>query len=72
MQNPVTSVPLLDLAAQNGPLRAELLAAIARVVDSGRFILGPEVEALRARARRDSAPSTPSACRRAPTRCCSR
>jgi dTDP-4-amino-4,6-dideoxygalactose transaminase len=38
-------VPLLDLHAQNGPLRDEILAAIARVCDSQRFILGPEVEA---------------------------
>jgi dTDP-4-amino-4,6-dideoxygalactose transaminase len=37
-------VPLLDLSAQNGPLRDEILAAIARVVDSQRFIMGPEVE----------------------------
>jgi dTDP-4-amino-4,6-dideoxygalactose transaminase len=40
------SVPLLDLQAQYGPLRAEILAAITRVCDSQRFILGPEVEAL--------------------------
>lgn len=39
-------VPLLDLQAQYLPIRSELLAAIARVCDSGRFILGPEVEAL--------------------------
>ncbi len=39
-------VPLLDLQAQYTPLRAELLAAIARVCDSQRFIMGPEVEAL--------------------------
>ena len=39
-------VPLLDLTAQNGPLRDEILAAIARVVDSQRFIMGPEVEGL--------------------------
>lgn len=38
-------VPLLDLAAQNGPLREAILAAIARVVDSGQFILGAEVSA---------------------------
>ncbi len=38
-------VPLLDLEAQNAPLRAEIMAAIARVVDGGGFILGPEVEA---------------------------
>src|SRR5262245_41825377 len=39
-------IPLLDLQAQNGPLRDEILAAIARVCDSQRFIMGPEVEAL--------------------------
>jgi len=38
-------VPLLDLQAQNGPLRGEILAAIARVTDSQRFIMGPEIEA---------------------------
>ena len=37
-------VPLLDLQGQYGPLRNELLAAIARVCDSQRFIGGPEVE----------------------------
>jgi dTDP-4-amino-4,6-dideoxygalactose transaminase len=39
-------VPLLDLHAQNGPLREAILAAIARVCDSQRFIMGPEIEAL--------------------------
>ena len=39
-------VPLLDLQAQYRPLRDEILAAIARVCDSQRFIGGPEVEAL--------------------------
>ena len=39
-------VPLLDLQGQYGPLRDEILAAIARVCDSQRFIGGPEVEAL--------------------------
>lgn len=43
-----TSVPLLDLAAQNHPLRADIMTAIAKVVDSGRFILGPDVEKLEA------------------------
>lgn len=38
-------VPLLDLEAQNAPLRPDLLAAIGRVVDSQRFIGGPEVDA---------------------------
>jgi dTDP-4-amino-4,6-dideoxygalactose transaminase len=42
----VTRVPLLDLKAQYAPLREELLAAVTRVCDSQRFIMGPEVEAL--------------------------
>jgi dTDP-4-amino-4,6-dideoxygalactose transaminase len=44
---PVT-VPLLDLVAQYRPIREEILAAMARVADSQRFILGPEVEAFEA------------------------
>lgn len=40
------SVPLLDLQAQYRPLRDALLAAITRVCDSQRFILGSEVDAL--------------------------
>ena len=39
-------VPLLDLQAQYQPLREEILAAIARVCDSQRFIMGPEITAL--------------------------
>lgn len=38
-------VPLLDLNRQNGPLHAELLTACERVLRSGHFIQGPEVEA---------------------------
>jgi dTDP-4-amino-4,6-dideoxygalactose transaminase len=41
-----TTVPLLDLQAQYRPIRDEILAAIIRVCDSQRFMLGPEVEAL--------------------------
>lgn len=40
------AVPLLDLQAQYGPLREEILAAITRVCDSQQFIMGPEVLAL--------------------------
>jgi dTDP-3-amino-3,4,6-trideoxy-alpha-D-glucose transaminase len=36
-------VPLFDTATPLAPLRAELDAAIAGVLDSGRFILGPQV-----------------------------
>jgi dTDP-4-amino-4,6-dideoxygalactose transaminase len=39
-------VPLLDLQAQYRPLRDEILAAITRVSDSQRFIMGPEITAL--------------------------
>ena len=38
-------IALNDLTRQHAPLRAELDAAIARVNDRGRYILGPEVEA---------------------------
>jgi dTDP-4-amino-4,6-dideoxygalactose transaminase len=40
------AVPLLDLAGQWREIRDETLAAITRVCDSQRFILGPEVQAL--------------------------
>ena len=40
------SVPLLDLTAQYRPLRDDILAAITRVCETQRFILGPEVESL--------------------------
>ncbi len=39
-------VPLLDLTAQFEGLRAEALAAVERVLASGRYILGPDVAAL--------------------------
>ena len=38
-------VPYVDLAGQHRPLKAELLKAAGEVIDSGRFILGPQVEA---------------------------
>jgi dTDP-4-amino-4,6-dideoxygalactose transaminase len=41
-----TAVPLLDLQAQYAPIREQLLAAITRVCDSQRFIMGPEIAAL--------------------------
>jgi len=42
----VSNVPLLDLEAQYRPLRDEILAAVTRVCDSQRFIMGPEVDGL--------------------------
>jgi dTDP-3-amino-3,4,6-trideoxy-alpha-D-glucose transaminase len=38
-------VRMFDTATPLAPLRAEIDAAIARVLDSGRYILGPEVAA---------------------------
>lgn len=42
------SVPLLDLTAQYRSIRDEVDAAVLSVVESQRFVLGPEVEALEA------------------------
>lgn len=39
-------VPLFDPIRQHAALRPDIDRAVARVIDSGRFILGPEVEAL--------------------------
>src|ERR1043165_4404381 len=39
-------VPLLDLKAQYETIREEVREAVDRVLESQRFILGPEVEAL--------------------------
>ncbi|MBV9507344.1 MAG: DegT/DnrJ/EryC1/StrS family aminotransferase [Acidobacteriia bacterium] len=39
-------VPLLDLRAQHARIRDEVLAAIVRVVDAQKFILGEEVQRL--------------------------
>src|SRR6202167_5173223 len=39
------AVPLFDTSSPLAPLREELRAAVARVIDSERYILGPEVSA---------------------------
>lgn len=46
--HPVMQVPLLDLAAQYAPIRDAVVEAVTRVVDTQKFILGPEVEAFEA------------------------
>ncbi len=43
---PVDSVPLLDIPRELGELRGEIDAAIACVMDSHQFVLGPEAQAL--------------------------
>jgi dTDP-4-amino-4,6-dideoxygalactose transaminase len=42
----MVSIPLVDLRAQYRSIKAEIDQAIQRVLDSGRFVLGPEVERL--------------------------
>ena len=42
------SVPLLDLTAQYQSLRDEITAVVTQVIESQRFILGPQVEGLEA------------------------
>src|SRR3954468_13292077 len=39
------AVPLFDTATPLAPLRDQLLAKLAEVLDGGRYILGPEVAA---------------------------
>jgi dTDP-4-amino-4,6-dideoxygalactose transaminase len=39
-------IPLINLKVQFEPLRAEMLAALERILDSQQFVLGPEVKAL--------------------------
>lgn len=39
-------VPFVDMGARLRPLRDEILAACARVIDSGVFVMGPEAESL--------------------------
>jgi len=43
------SIPLLDLRAQHEAIRAEILAAVTRLIDSQKFILGEEVAELERR-----------------------
>jgi len=46
--NDIRPVPLLDVSRGNATLRDEILAAITSVVDSGRFLFGPDVQQLEA------------------------
>ncbi len=41
-----STIPMLDLKAQYQPLKAELDAAVLRVIESAQFINGPDVEAM--------------------------
>lgn len=46
MANPHLPVPLLDVNRDNRPHRDEYLEALASVLDSGRFLFGPDVHEL--------------------------
>jgi dTDP-4-amino-4,6-dideoxygalactose transaminase len=48
MSTPLTEIPLFDLRTPLEPLHDRLMAAAERVMRSGAFILGPEVEAFEA------------------------
>ena len=48
VSNPASEIPRVDLASQWEAIREELDEAVNRVLESGRYILGPEVEALEA------------------------
>jgi dTDP-4-amino-4,6-dideoxygalactose transaminase len=46
---PAVRVPYVDIAGQHRPLSGELLDAVARVLQGGRFVLGDEVAAFEER-----------------------
>jgi dTDP-4-amino-4,6-dideoxygalactose transaminase len=46
LTTPTMAFPFLDLQAQFAGIRAEVLAAVIRVLESQHFILGPDVEVL--------------------------
>jgi dTDP-4-amino-4,6-dideoxygalactose transaminase len=39
-----TVVPYVDIAAQHAAIKRELMEAIGEVIDSGKFVLGPQVD----------------------------
>ena len=39
-----SKIPLIDVHAQNRPLQEEMLQAVKSVLESGAFVLGPEVK----------------------------
>ncbi|MGB7326986.1 MAG: DegT/DnrJ/EryC1/StrS family aminotransferase [Rubripirellula sp.] len=43
MANPANNVPLMDVNRDNLPMREEFIEALTGVVDSGRFLFGPDV-----------------------------
>ncbi len=62
-------VPLLDVKRQYEPLREKLIAAVTKVCDSGRYILGPECEELERAVAHYTVRGTPSLALPAATHC---
>ena len=62
------SIQFIDLAAQQARLRGKLDAAIARVLDEGQYIMGPEVASFEKQPRRVLRRQALSAAPTAPTR----
>ena len=54
-----TMIPLLDLHAQYAPLRDKILAAVTRVCDSQRYIMGRRSPRSKVRLRPSSVSRTP-------------
>ena len=46
MKNKSDMIPMADLVGQYHKIKKEILKAIDEVLESGRFILGPQVKAL--------------------------
>ena len=46
MSTNITSIPFIDLKAQQEKIRPQIDAAIQKVLDSGQYIMGPAVEEL--------------------------
>ena len=42
------NIPFIDLAAQQARIRPQIDAALAKILDHGQYIMGPEVAALEA------------------------
>ncbi len=46
MTTDISNIPFIDLAAQQARIRPEIDAALAKILDHGQYIMGPEVRAL--------------------------
>jgi dTDP-4-amino-4,6-dideoxygalactose transaminase len=44
MKTLLDRIPYIDLAQLHAPIKAEILASVSKVLDSGQFVLGPQVE----------------------------